>query len=166
MRAPTSRSPRFLSSAIPFRTSRLISHFPRLLCRSHDDATTEGEDEDQSELGGDHATLSTHELVATSSLEQLGCFPHPDPIAESASLSSVDYPSSASRVKLCLPLATLSSLSAPQIQFLQVATKRHQKVLAGGNRAGFLLGDGAGVGKGRQAATLIPDLSCHPDPKP
>ena len=35
------------------------------------------------------------------------------------------------------------------------ACQRHDKFLADGRRAGFLIGDGAGVGKGRTIAGII-----------
>ena len=33
--------------------------------------------------------------------------------------------------------------------------QRHQMILANGQRAGFFIGDGAGVGKGRQVSDIV-----------
>ena len=148
MRSSFSSRPAF-SRSFTIARSRLIP-----LRRSYERELNTEPDQDETDIGGDSATLSTYQIFSTSALEALGCLPHPDLISESASLASVDFPT-IEGVKLCLPMATLSSLSAPQIHFLQVASKRHSKVLSGGSRAGFLLGDGAGVGQGRQVAALI-----------
>eukprot|EP01045_Picozoa_sp_COSAG04_P026037 COSAG04_NODE_3533_length_2732_cov_13.411162_2_plen_270_part_00 len=48
-------------------------------------------------------------------------------------------------------------LSAPQLETCRLACQRHTSFLPDGRRAGFLLGDGAGVGKGRQLAAIILD---------
>ena len=44
-----------------------------------------------------------------------------------------------------------------QLEGVQYACQRHQVILSGGTRAGFFLGDGAGVGKGRQISGMIAD---------
>lgn len=41
-------------------------------------------------------------------------------------------------------------LSALQLEGVLYACQRHLTLLPGGSRAGFFIGDGAGVGKGRQ----------------
>ena len=48
-------------------------------------------------------------------------------------------------------------LSAPQVESVVCAVEAHAWRLASGARAGFVLGDGAGVGKGRQLAAVILD---------
>lgn len=47
---------------------------------------------------------------------------------------------------------TLSSL---QMESIIYASVKHEQRLRGGQRAGFFLGDGPGVGKGRQIAGLV-----------
>lgn len=46
-------------------------------------------------------------------------------------------------------------LSDLQLEFVTYACQRHETDLHSGSRAGFFLGDGAGMGKGRQLAGLI-----------
>ena len=46
-------------------------------------------------------------------------------------------------------------LSALQLESIVYASQQHNHFLPDGNRAGFLIGDGAGVGKGRTIAGLI-----------
>lgn len=80
---------------------------------------------------------------------------HPDPVVETASLSSVEpcdvY------YKLAVPSETIQSgqLSALQLESITYASQAHDHLLPDGSRAGFLIGDGAGVGKGRTIAGII-----------
>uniref|UniRef100_A0A0A1X5G2 Protein strawberry notch n=1 Tax=Zeugodacus cucurbitae TaxID=28588 RepID=A0A0A1X5G2_ZEUCU len=80
---------------------------------------------------------------------------HPDPVVETASLSSVEpcdvY------YKLSIPTDTINSgyLSALQLESITYASQAHDHMLPDGTRAGFLIGDGAGVGKGRTIAGII-----------
>lgn len=80
---------------------------------------------------------------------------HPDPVVETASLSSVEpcdvY------YKLSIPQETIQTgqLSALQLESITYASQAHEHLLNDGSRAGFLIGDGAGVGKGRTIAGII-----------
>ncbi|XP_017030538.1 protein strawberry notch-like isoform X2 [Drosophila kikkawai] len=80
---------------------------------------------------------------------------HPDAVVETASLSSVEpcdvY------YRLDIPQETINSgqLSALQLESITYASQAHDHLLPDGSRAGFLIGDGAGVGKGRTIAGII-----------
>ncbi|BFG00136.1 protein strawberry notch [Drosophila madeirensis] len=80
---------------------------------------------------------------------------HPDAVVETASLSSVEpcdvY------YKMSIPNDTISTgqLSALQLESITYASQAHDHLLPDGSRAGFLIGDGAGVGKGRTIAGII-----------
>uniref|UniRef100_A0A182Q7B7 Strawberry notch n=1 Tax=Anopheles farauti TaxID=69004 RepID=A0A182Q7B7_9DIPT len=80
---------------------------------------------------------------------------HPDPVVETASLSSVE-PSDV-YYQLSIPLETINAglLSALQLESITYASQAHAHLLPDGSRAGFLIGDGAGVGKGRTIAGII-----------
>ncbi|XP_037292604.1 protein strawberry notch isoform X3 [Manduca sexta] len=80
---------------------------------------------------------------------------HPDPVVETASLSSVE-PADVT-YKLSLPEDTVRGglLSALQLEAVVYASQAHEHKLPDGTRAGFLIGDGAGVGKGRTIAGII-----------
>ncbi|KAH8323559.1 hypothetical protein KR067_013748, partial [Drosophila pandora] len=80
---------------------------------------------------------------------------HPDPVVETATLSSVELPDIT--YQLSLPDKTTASLSALQLEAVVYACQAHDQILPSGERAGFLLGDGAGVGKGRTIAGIIFD---------
>ncbi|XP_050595329.1 protein strawberry notch isoform X1 [Bombus affinis] len=80
---------------------------------------------------------------------------HPDPVVETASLSSVE-PTDV-WYKLSIPEETMrtGALSALQLESITYASQQHEHLLPDGTRAGFLIGDGAGVGKGRTIAGII-----------
>lgn len=100
---------------------------------------------------------------------------HPDPVVETASLSSVQpadvwyiifiverfklYRSNYCyfRYKLSIPEETIKTgaLSALQLESITYTSQAHEHILPEGCRAGFLIGDGAGVGKGRTIAGVI-----------
>ena len=80
---------------------------------------------------------------------------HPDPVVETSSMSSIESPDVF--YKLSIPEHTIDygDLSALQLESIVYASQRHQLILPFGERAGFLIGDGAGVGKGRTLAGII-----------
>lgn len=80
---------------------------------------------------------------------------HPDAVVETASLSSVE-PTDV-YYKMSLPDETIDKglLSALQLESITYASQAHDHLLPDGTRAGFLIGDGAGVGKGRTIAGII-----------
>ncbi|CAJ2659094.1 unnamed protein product [Trifolium pratense] len=81
--------------------------------------------------------------------------PHPDPVVETSSLSVVEPPEPTYVPKIKDELEFFKSLSCLQIETLVYACQRHLQHIRNGARAGFFIGDGAGVGKGRTVAGLI-----------
>ncbi|XP_058201466.1 protein FORGETTER 1-like isoform X2 [Rhododendron vialii] len=80
---------------------------------------------------------------------------HPDPVVETSSLSAVHPPEPTYDLKIKDELESSGPLSCLQIETLVYASQRHLQHLPDGARAGFFIGDGAGVGKGRTIAGLI-----------
>lgn len=80
---------------------------------------------------------------------------HPDPVVETASLSSVHPPNVWYRMAIGEDVIDSGKLSALQLEAITYACQQHEQFLRDGSRAGFLLGDGAGVGKGRTLAGVI-----------
>ncbi|XP_061093328.1 si:ch73-63e15.2 isoform X2 [Conger conger] len=80
---------------------------------------------------------------------------HPDIVVETNTLSSVPPPDIT--YTLSVPETTISrgQLSALQLEAIIYACQQHEVILQNGQRAGFLIGDGAGVGKGRTVAGII-----------
>ncbi|KAK7243900.1 hypothetical protein RIF29_38713 [Crotalaria pallida] len=81
--------------------------------------------------------------------------PHPDSVVETSSLSAVQPPDPTYDPKTKDDLEISKALSCLQIETLVYACQRHLQHLPDGARAGFFIGDGAGVGKGRTIAGLI-----------
>lgn len=65
---------------------------------------------------------------------------HPDPVVETASLSSVE-PTEVT-YKLAIPIETINNglLSALQLESITYASQAHEQLLPDGSRAGFLIG--------------------------
>lgn len=84
--------------------------------------------------------------------------PHPDPIVETSSLSGVQPPD----VKYKHHIADCvddRQISDAQLETVVYSMMRFNiERLTGAPRPGFFLGDGAGVGKGRQIAAVIKDF--------
>ncbi|XP_070688353.1 si:ch73-63e15.2 isoform X3 [Pempheris klunzingeri] len=80
---------------------------------------------------------------------------HPDIVVETNTLSSVPPPDIT--YTLSIPEKTISCglLSALQLEAIIYACQQHEVILQNDQRAGFLIGDGAGVGKGRTVAGII-----------
>ncbi|MBN3311471.1 SBNO1 protein, partial [Atractosteus spatula] len=80
---------------------------------------------------------------------------HPDPVVETSSLSSVSPPDVWYR--LSIPEETIDRgwLSALQLEAITYAAQQHETFLPNGDRAAYLIGDGAGVGKGRTIAGIM-----------
>lgn len=74
---------------------------------------------------------------------------------ETASLASVAPPDIAYELAAHRELVDAAALSALQLESVVYACQRHEQRLADGSRAGFFIGDGAGVGKGRTIAGLV-----------
>lgn len=74
---------------------------------------------------------------------------------ETASLSSIPPPDIYYRLAIPYEAIEESRLSSLQLESIIYASQQHENILADGCRAGFLIGDGAGVGKGRTVAGII-----------
>jgi predicted RNA methylase len=83
--------------------------------------------------------------------------PHPAIIVESSSMAAVVPPDITYRPHLAREIITEGRLSDIQIERVIYAGQRHEQRLPDGSRAGFFVGDGTGVGKGRILAGVIAD---------
>lgn len=94
--------------------------------------------------------------------------PHPDPLVQASSLANASLPPITYVPRLFtdpeVKARTIDSgaLSKVQLEAVVYACQRHQKRLADGKTcAGFFVGDGAGVGKGRTIAGIIYENYLH-----
>ena len=114
-------------------------------------------------------------IVATNANASLfhptsGIPSHTSPAVESALLSSVSAPPVPNEAAATvLELVLSGKLSPLQAEGVTLAINRFNRVFTpngtgksnAGTRAGFFLGDGAGVGKGRQISATIRDALCR-----
>nr|XP_057928756.1 protein strawberry notch homolog 2 [Doryrhamphus excisus] len=109
----------------------------------------EAEDDDSEELG--HVDTYAEYRPSKSTIG----ISHPDIVVETNTLSSVPPPDITYTVSI--PENTINSglLSALQLEAIIYACQQHEVILQNNQRAGFLIGDGAGVGKGRTVAGII-----------
>ncbi|XP_077995470.1 protein strawberry notch homolog 1-like [Glandiceps talaboti] len=113
----------------------------------------EPEEEDVDEDDEESGPTETYATYMPSKLK-LG-IPHPDPVVETSSLSSILPPNIWYRLSIPEHVIDYGYLSALQLEAIIYACQQHETFLANGDRAGFLVGDGAGVGKGRTVAGII-----------
>lgn len=86
---------------------------------------------------------------------------HPDPIVETSSLASVEPPDVHYELKIPERIYSKGALSALQLEAIVYASQKHGEFLPNQHRCGFLIGDGAGVGKGRTIAGVIYENYLH-----
>ncbi|XP_038191493.1 protein strawberry notch homolog 2 [Arvicola amphibius] len=108
----------------------------------------EGDEEEEAEELG-HAETYADYVPSKSKIGKQ----HPDRVVETSTLSSVPPPDIT--YTLALPTSDNGTLSALQLEAITYACQQHEVLLPSGQRAGFLIGDGAGVGKGRTVAGII-----------
>ncbi|MEW5313763.1 MAG: hypothetical protein WDW38_005303 [Sanguina aurantia] len=108
----------------------------------------------------DHDDSATKQVFAnySSSICDRG-IEHPGDIAESSSLCAIALPPTTYPLWDSIPAAIVDAgkLSRLQLEGVMYACTKHCQLLPSGQRAGFFLGDGAGVGKGRQVSGIIID---------
>jgi len=85
--------------------------------------------------------------------------PHPSEVFEPSTLADASLPKCEYPLWDALPAEVVDGgkLSQLQLEGVLYACNKHMERLPDGTRAGFLIGDGAGVGKGRQVAGIILD---------
>lgn len=95
------------------------------------------------------------------SVKVKGSQKHPAPLAESAAMAAVDLPKITYKPKIPQELIDSGKVSDAQFEFVALTGQVHEQIMPDGQRAGILNGDGTGVGKGVQQATIILDNWNH-----
>lgn len=86
-----------------------------------------------------------------------GAKPHPAHLVESAAMSAVQMPKATYVPDLPASLITSGAISDAQLENVVYAGQANEQTLPDGERRGYFIGDGTGVGKGRQIAAIIMD---------
>ena len=86
-----------------------------------------------------------------------GAKKHPARLVESAAMAAVEPPDVTYTPALPASIAAKGILSDAQLENVVYAGQAHAQTLGDGSRKGFFIGDGTGVGKGRQISGIIMD---------
>ncbi len=86
-----------------------------------------------------------------------GSKPHPADLVESAAMAAVHLPEITYQPSIPKETVTSGKLSEVQLEAITAAGQAHQDTLPNGERRGFFIGDGTGVGKGREIAGILLD---------
>jgi len=112
------------------------------------------------EAKDDLATEFTDSVFANYAPQRLtvqGSRPHPGKLVQSAAMSAVQPPAPSYAPLLPKGLIEEGLLSIAQIEAVVYAGQAHSETLPNGSRKGFFIGDGTGVGKGREISGIILD---------
>ncbi len=82
---------------------------------------------------------------------------HPAPIVQPAPLAAVEPPDITYMPQFEQAIIDDGLISNVQLEAVCYAGQRHERQLTTGERAGIFIGDGTGVGKGREIAAIIAD---------
>jgi antirestriction protein ArdC/phage/plasmid primase-like uncharacterized protein len=82
---------------------------------------------------------------------------HPGKLVQSAAMAAVEPPLPTYSPVLPDRLVSQGQLSLAQLEAIVYAGQAHSDVLPNGSRKGFFIGDGTGVGKGREISGIIMD---------
>jgi antirestriction protein ArdC/predicted RNA methylase len=86
-----------------------------------------------------------------------GAHEHPGRLVQSAAMGAVEPPAPTYSPHLPAPVVADGRLSLAQLEAVVYAGQAHSEVLPNGSRKGFFIGDGTGVGKGREISGVILD---------
>lgn len=100
---------------------------------------------------------SIYENYVPAKLNIPGALPHPGLLVESSAMAAVEPPDPTYKPNLPKEVITEGRLSLPQLEVVVYAGQAHEQFLDNGDRRGFFIGDGTGVGKGREIAGIIYD---------
>ncbi|XP_023339743.1 protein strawberry notch homolog 1 isoform X2 [Eurytemora carolleeae] len=119
-------------------------------------SASKGEQEDEEVAAEDEEDMGVIETYSNYKPTKLNVgLDHPDPVVETASLASVEPADVWYTMSIPEECIQNRKLSALQLESIVYASQQHEQFLPDGTRAGFLIGDGAGVGKGRTIAGVI-----------
>ncbi|VDO93835.1 unnamed protein product [Soboliphyme baturini] len=119
------------------------------------DASTETSNSEEAEEDYELGHADTYSEYAPSKPIVRSGLSHPDSVVETSSLASVQPPDITYHAVIPEEVIDTGRLSALQLETIIYACQQHETFLLNGERTGYLIGDGPGVGKGRTIAGII-----------
>lgn len=86
-----------------------------------------------------------------------GAIQHPSPLVQSAAMAAVEPPAPTYQPNLPKEVISQGKLSIAQLEPVVYAGQSFENTLPDGTRKGYFIGDGTGVGKGREISGIIMD---------
>jgi hypothetical protein len=90
-----------------------------------------------------------------------GAKAHPSPLVQSAAMAAVEPPNPTYSPKLSKEVINKGKLSIAQLEPVVYAGQSFEQTLPNKTRKGYFIGDGTGVGKGREISGIIMDSLNH-----
>lgn len=90
-----------------------------------------------------------------------GGVPHPGHVVQSVAMAAAEPPPITYKLRLPRRLLDSGALSLLQAEAVFYCMQMHETRLPNGERAGWMLGDGTGIGKGRILASIMLENSLH-----
>lgn len=109
------------------------------------------------ETGAVRESEASGKFVKYKPAKLKGGVPHPANIVESSSMAAVDPPDITYKTSLPPEIIKEGKLSDLQLETVHYAGQQFEKIMPNGQRMGYFIGDGTGVGKGRQIAGIVAD---------
>ena len=100
---------------------------------------------------------SVYSAYTPQKLKIPGAQKHPGPLVQSAAMAAVEPPTPTYTPNLPEEVVKYGKLSIAQLEAVVYAGQSHGQILPDGQRRGFFIGDGTGVGKGREISGIILD---------
>lgn len=100
---------------------------------------------------------AVYETYRPQRVRVVGAKEHPGALVQSAAMASVMPPKTEYKPSIPAPLVKGGALSDAQLEAITYAGHAHSDVMPDGRRRGFFIGDGTGVGKGREIAGILLD---------
>ena len=106
---------------------------------------------------GDELTDSLYDQYKPK-VSTKGAKPHPTPLVQSTAMADTELPDSTYAPNLPKEIITSGKISAAQLEAVVYAGRAHNMTMRDKKtRRGFFIGDGTGVGKGREISAILMD---------
>lgn len=113
------------------------------------------------EKHSDELTDSVYDTYRPAKVKIPNAKEHPGKLVESAAMASVEPIDPTYSPKIPEKAVKSGSVSIAQLEAVVYAGQAHSEILPNGSRKGFFIGDGTGVGKGREIASILLDNWNH-----